>query len=488
MRKTLLKEINVFQKPRSDTKWRIGLIYPNSYTIGMSGLSVKLLYHLLNQHQNIFAERIFFSADLPGPPRSIETRKILSQFDILAFSFQFELDYINAIRMLQRSNIPVYANERVNDYPLLLAGGPTVTTNSEPILDIFDALFAGDFESVSNTFLQAVLSSKFSSLKEEILTIPGFFSTQDIPLKRILVRTPNLDEVNYPVAQVRPIEGRVKKKGSLDGFFLQVSRGCPHKCHFCLIGKIFQPYRERSITKLKNIIYNGSKQSQTDFFSLIGSGTADYSQISDLITYFISNNLKFTLPSIRIDSGIEVLDLIRQAGQRNLTIAPESGSEDIRRNIGKKIRNEQILEFVQKAHQNEIQDLKLYFILGLTPDPYSESIEIINLVSSLIELKTSIKFNVSITPMIPKYGTKLSDHTVNYFDIQKGMDYLKQNLREKVRFKSFPIHWAAIQALLSMGGREITPKVIEVAKYGGSYSSWKKVLKINPISYYLEYY
>ncbi|MFX0209318.1 MAG: B12-binding domain-containing radical SAM protein, partial [Candidatus Hodarchaeota archaeon] len=440
------------------------------------------------QHQNIFTERIFFSEDLPGPPRSIETGKTLSKFDLLAFSFQFELDYINAIRMLQRSKIPVYVKERVRNYPLLLAGGPTVTTNPQPILDIFDIVFTGEFESVSNTFLQAVLSSKFSSLKEEILTVPGFFSSQDISSKSVLVRTPNLDEVNYPVAQVRPIERRLKKKGSLDGFFLQISRGCPYRCHFCLIGKIFHPYRERSLNKLKEIISNGKKQTRTDFFSLIGSGTADYSQISDLLSYFISNSLKFTLPSIRIDSGIEFLELIRHAGQRNLTIAPESGSEDVRCEIGKKISNEQILEFIKNAHQNRIQQLKLYFILGLTPDPFSEALEIINLVSSLIELQTSIVFNISVTPMIPKRGTKLSNLSVNYFDIQKALDHLKQELREKVRVKAFPINWAAIQALLSMGGREITSKAVEVAKNGGSYSSWRKVLKTNPFSYYLEHY
>ncbi|MFX0185969.1 MAG: radical SAM protein [Candidatus Hodarchaeota archaeon] len=488
MKKSRLKEINFFQKSRSDTKWRIGLVYPNSYSIGMSGLSVKLLYHLLNQHQNIFTERIFFSANLPGPPRSIETGRTLSQFDILAFTFQFELDYINAIRMLQRSKIPVYAKNRTNNHPILIAGGPTVTTNPEPILDIVDVIFAGDFESVSNTFLQAVLSSKYNTLKEAILTIPGFYSSQEPSSKRISLQTQDLDEVNYPVAQVRPVGTNMKKKGSLTGFLLQVSRGCTYACHFCLIGKIYRPYRERSLTKLIQIITQGVKKTQTDFFSLIGSSTADYSKIKELLNYFISNNIKFTLPSIRIDSGIEILELIKQIGQRNLSIAPESGSEDIRYRIGKKISNKQISEFTLKASQTKIQQLKLYFILGLTPDPFSESHEIINLVSNLINLNTLIKFNVSINPLIPKSGTKLSKRSVNYVEIQRGIDNLKQNLRDKVRFKFFPPHWAAIQAILSMGGREITPKAIKVAKTGGSYSSWKKTLKINPIIYYLKHY
>jgi radical SAM superfamily enzyme YgiQ (UPF0313 family) len=325
MRRSPLKEINVLQKPIHDVQWRIGLVYPNSYSIGMSGLTVKLLYHLLNQHQNVFAERIFFSADLPGPPRSIETGKTLAQFDLLAFTFQFELDYINAIRMLLRSGIPVYIKNRSSDHPLLLAGGPTVTTNPEPLSDIFDVFFSGEFESVAKIFLEAFISNKHGVLQDTILSVPGFYSPQDTESQVPPKITSDLNEVNYPTAQVRPIKPR--RKGVLDGYFLQVSRGCTHGCHFCLIGKHFRPQRERSLGILKNLINTGAKHTKTDFFSLIGSSVADYSQIKELLDYFNEKKLKFTLPSIRIDSGIEVLDSIKQAGLRSLSIAPETASE-----------------------------------------------------------------------------------------------------------------------------------------------------------------
>ncbi|MFX0207383.1 MAG: hypothetical protein ACFFDT_15450, partial [Candidatus Hodarchaeota archaeon] len=260
MRRTRLKEINVVQKSIYDTHWRIGLVYPNSYSIGMSGLTVKLLYHLLNQHRNIYTERIFFYADLPGPPRSIETGRPLTQFDLLAFSFQFELDYINTIRMLLRSGIPVYMKDRTSDHPLLLAGGPTVTTNPDPILDIFDIIFSGEFESISNTFLEAIISSKHGILKESILSVPGFYSSEESLTRVTPFITPNLNDVNYPTAQVRPISGWRGKKVVLDGYFLQVSRGCVHGCHFCLIGKVFRPLRERSLINLYEIIDKGNRE------------------------------------------------------------------------------------------------------------------------------------------------------------------------------------------------------------------------------------
>ncbi|MHA2243381.1 MAG: B12-binding domain-containing radical SAM protein [Candidatus Hodarchaeales archaeon] len=488
MRRTRLKEINVVQRSSHDTQWRIGLVYPNSYSIGMSGLSIKLLYHLLNQHQNIFAERIFFSVDLPGPPRSIETRKTLAQFDLIAFTFQFELDYINAIRMLLRSNIPVYTKDRIPNHPLLLAGGPTVTTNPEPLMDIVDVIFLGEFESVSNNFLEAIIASKHSSLKEAILSIPGFYSSQEPLSHKTPLITQNLDKVHYPTAQVRPINGWTSKKGALNGYFLQISRGCTHGCHFCLIGKIFRPQRERSLTNLNNLINNGIKETKTTFFSIIGSSAADYTQIKELISYFIENKLKFSLPSIRADSGIELLELINQTGLRSLSIAPESASDDVRFRIGKKISNSQIFDFVLKAEQNRIQKLKLYFILGLTSNPVSESHEIIDFFENLAELSTSLKLSVSVTPLIPKRGTKLKKKCVDYKEIKAGFNVLKNEMNRSIQQKKFPVHWAAVQAILSIGGRELTPIMVDVANKGGSYQSWKKTLGMEPIDHYLQYY
>ncbi|UCG89821.1 MAG: radical SAM protein [Candidatus Heimdallarchaeota archaeon] len=488
MRRTRLKEINVIQKSIHDIQWRIGLVYPNSYSIGMSGLTVKLLYHLLNQHRNIFTERIFFSASFPGPPRSIETGRTLTQFDLLAFTFQFELDYINALQMLLRSNIPVYSKDRTSDHPLLIAGGPTVTTNPEPLLNFVDVIFSGELETISYKFLEAIIASKHSSLMEEVLSVPGFYSSQDSGKQVTPIITSNLDDVNYPTAQVRPISGQRERKGVLDGYFLQVARGCIHGCHFCLIGRIFRPQRDRSFDRLCNLIDKGSRETETNFFSLIGSSTADYSQIKELLNYLLERKHKFSLPSIRVDSGFEVLEIISRSGLRSLSIAPESASDEVRFKIGKKISNSQIYNFIQKAEQNQIQELKLYFILGLTSDPVSESHEIVGFLNNLAGSCSSLQLNVSITPLIPKHGTKLENLCVNYREIQTGFTVLKQEMNRSIRQKKFPAHWAAVQAILSIGGRELTPIMIDIADDGGSYQSWKKNLEVEPIDYYLEHY
>ena len=130
----------------------------------------------------------------------------------------------------------------------------------------------------------------------------------------------------------------------------------------------------------------------------------------------------------------------------------------------------------------------MYFILGLTQDPELEMREIIGLIDNLSQLKTSIRLNVSVNPLIPKYGTKLTNQRINYREIKREFNLLKLNLNKKVKYKSFPLHWAAIQAILSIGGREITTRLVDVASLGGSYSSWKKTLEVDPTEFYLKNY
>jgi radical SAM superfamily enzyme YgiQ (UPF0313 family) len=488
MRTSWVQEINIFHKPKRSIEYRIGLVYPNSYSVGMSGLTVKLLYHLLNLHQNIHTERIFLPQEKNAVPTSLETNKPLSNFDVLAFTFQFELDYINSIKMLQKSNIPVLSQDRMNQNPLLIAGGPSISANPEPVLEIFDYIFLGEFETVSEDFLEGLMNSKYTDFPDVVSSLPGFYSSSNYSPSATAIITPDLNSVNYPTAQVRPIISRQPKKIGLDGFFLQVSRGCPHGCHFCLIRKVFKPHRERSFSLLKHIITAGKNKTQTNHFSLIGSSTADYSQIYDLIEFLIEKKIKFTLPSIRIDSGVELLNLLRHAGQRSLTIAPETGCDKSRFAIGKKITDDSIINFASRAANSNISNLKTYFILGLTSNPLDEAQDIINLINALKNKVPSIDYNLSVTPIVPKKPTKFGGIVVDYNAINAGLKFLKSNMKNNVNYKAFPTRWAIIQAILSIGGRDLLPVLIQVASQGGSYQSWKKNLKSDPVKFYNDLY
>ncbi len=487
MRIDRINEINVIQKPPRAITWRIGLVYPNSYSVGMSGLSIKILYHLLNQHPQIFTERIFKPKESFLIPKSLETKKLLNNFDILMFSFQFELDYINAIKMLYQSGIPIYTKDRRCINPMLIAGGPAITANPEPILEVFDLAFIGEFESVADKFLKTLIDSEQTRLCDSIASIPGFHDINSYSESVKPLITPQLDEVNYPTAQVRPLEDHPKRKGILDGFFLQVSRGCPHGCHYCLISKIFRPHRERSLNKLEEIIIEGKQNTKTNYFSLIGSSTADYSRINDLIEFFNVNNLRFTLPSIRVDSGQDLLESLNRSGQKSLTIAPETGSDDTRHSVGKRITNEEIVSFAHRAFDNNIRNLKAYFIFGLTPEPMKELHDINNLVKELKHTVPFIKLKVSLTPLIPKKHTKFGNSCIDYDAITLAYKSMKKKYSEFTPHKIFPTRWAVIQAILSVGGREITPILVDVAtQTEGTYQSWKKKLNNDPIKFYQE--
>ncbi len=478
------KEINVFNKPTANTWLRIGLVYPNSYQVGMSGLTIKLLYHLLNQHVNIATERIFYSTKLELPSLSLESKRPLNKFDILMFTVQFELDVINIIKMLEQANIPVYARNRGEKHPLLVAGGPVITANPRLFSQIFDSLFLGEFESVSREYLEGLIQSKVSGLKEIVLSIKGFQDPLDMPVDPKPLITDDLDSVDYPLAQVRPVGDVRRIKNALNGYFLQISRGCPHGCHFCLISQIFRPHRERSLTELQRIIISGTKASQTDFISLIGSSTADYSGLQDLLSFMLEQNYKFTLPSIRVDSAFPLLNLIRKSGQKSLTIAPETGDDDLRKKIGKKISNKEILNFINESLRLGIKQFKLYFILGLSEELNVEMASIAELITDISKIGEKISLNASITPLVPKKNTRLRKSCPDYRYMNSIQSNIKELRGKNIQIKMFPPRWAEIQAILSLGDSDLTSKLIQVARDGGSYQSWKRIFNNDPSSFF----
>lgn len=481
-------EINQIHKKNSVVQWRIGLVYPNKYKIGMSGLTVKLLYFLLNFHPNIYCERIF----LPNKTdriQSIETQKYLTDFDILAFTFQFELDYINAIKMLINSGIPPMSIDREKK-PLLIAGGPCVINNPKPILDFFDMLFLGDFETIYDEFLNTIINAKFGSLVESIATIKGFYLTNDIKdgSKLNVAKVKDMNEVPYPLAQVRALERSRGKSISLQGYFLQISRGCTNRCHFCMIGNIFSPFRERSYEKVIDLIEEGTSLTKTNFVSLIGSAVADHSRVKEIIQFLNSKNYRFSIPSVRIDSGIELLEEIKKSGQWNITIAPETADEDLRQKIGKIITDNDIDIFLRKVEKVGMTQLKTYFILGLTEDPFNEGKQLLEFLENTKKQFNSIRLNVSTTPLIPKTKTAFRNRCPNYLEVEKVYKYLSKDIKSLgVKFNKFPMKWAAIQAILSIGERDISKSLLTTAQKGGSLGAWRSTLGEAPIKFFTDY-
>ena len=281
------KDINVVQKPLRNIKLHIAVCFPNKYRIGMSNLAIKILYAWWNRYEQVYAERVFLPEGSENEtPRTIETGSYLKTFDVIAFTLQFELDYINILRMLRNSGIPIYRKDRTwEQHPIIIVGGPAVTANPLVMAPFVDAIFQGEFEAVANELTEALFYRDINLLEK----VNGIYLPENPPLNSCYARILDLDTVFYPVAQVRNLsDHNWQEIQALGGYMLQSSRGCNRGCKFCLIGKLSRgganyAMRERTPERLIELAEKGTKETQVDKVSLIGSGIGDYSDLPGLL-------------------------------------------------------------------------------------------------------------------------------------------------------------------------------------------------------------
>ena len=484
----LQNEINYYIKSVRSSDLRIGLIFPNKYRIGMANLAMKIIYSLWNQQEKIFVERIFQPEnDLEGP-KSVETGSSLKSFDVLAVTIQFELDYINFLRMLLQGGIPLYRKDRDNNRdPIIIAGGPAVTTNPLILSEFLDAIVLGEVEPISETLLDCLYERNLEPLKQT----EGFYLPEDPPTYVTYSRSLNYDDAYIPTAQVRNInDSNWKESQILGGYLIEPNRGCGRGCKFCLIGRLSKggqskPLRERSLENLKQLSLEGSEKTGTKHLTLIGSGVGDYYSLADYLHFLNDNELSFSIPSIRADSNREVISEVVRAGQKSLTIAPETGSDEFRLKVGKKILNETFYSFAQEAKEKGIINLKMYLIVGLPEQSPEEIQETIKFAKKINQWFPKRNLNLTISPFIPKRQTPFHDYkiTANWVDqTDQNIDTIKKELKDYGSLHIGSLNWAIIQTILSIGDASLTPSLIKLAHSQGRYQDWKTVLG-NPIDF-----
>lgn len=484
----LQHEINYFIKSVRSSDLRIGLIFPNKYRIGMANLAMKIIYALWNQHEGIYVERIFQpESDLEGP-KSIETGSPLKSFDVLAVTIQFELDYVNFLRMLMQGGIPIYRKDRDRDTdPLIVVGGPAVTTNPLVLSDFLDVVVLGEVEPISDTLLDCLYDRTLEPLKRA----EGFYLPEDPPEFVTYARTIDYDDAFIPTAQVRNVDdSNWKESQVLGGYLIEPNRGCGRGCKFCLIGRLSKggqskPLRERSLNNLQQLSLEGSEKTGTKHLTLIGSGVGDYYSLADYLHFLNDNNLSFSIPSIRADSDREVITEVVRAGQKSLTIAPETGSDEFRYTVGKKISNETFFSFAQEAREKGISNLKMYLIAGL-PNQTDEEIEhTITFAKKINQWFPKRNLNLTVSPFVPKRQTpfhnfKITSGWVDQTDRQ--LNVIKKGLKEFGSLHIGSLHWTTIQTILSIGDSSLAPVLEKMALSQGRYQDWRAVLG-NPIEF-----
>lgn len=361
----------------------IALAYPNSYYLGMSNLAVHVIYRLFNEQPGIVCERTFFTK---GLPISLESQRPLMDFAALAFTLSFEMDYFNLVEMLRRAGIPPLAEERDERHPLLLAGGPCVTANPEPLAPIFDALVIGEGEEVIPTLAESlrreVRAPRLELLRQWAM-IPGLYVPRfyQVEYDGLGLKIEHEPFAPYPVKRqwVRDLDAHPTTSVILtdetkfgDMYLIEVARGCGRGCRFCLAGFSYRPLRERSVDLLLDQAKEGLGYREK--IGLVGAALSDYSQIDALTQGLGQLGAQISVSSLRADSLSQaLLEALVEGGTQTLTIAPETGSARLRSCINKDISEEEILEVAQRASPHFPQ-LKLYFMLGL-PGETEEDIE-----------------------------------------------------------------------------------------------------------------
>ncbi|MBU1912886.1 MAG: TIGR03960 family B12-binding radical SAM protein [Candidatus Omnitrophica bacterium] len=485
-------EWNAVHKKWEPGALKIALAFPDVYEIGMSHLGMRILYGILNKEKDVICERAFTPwpdmekrlRDKKENLSSLESGRPLKEFDIIGFSLQYEMNYLDVLNILDLGGIKVYSKDRQEGGPIVIAGGPCAF-NPEPLTDFIDAFVIGEAEEV---MLEIINAARGSMLKapgsrenflKEISRIQGIYvpafnlQPSTFSLKKRIVK--DLDNSFFPTNIIVPYI-----QITHDRIGIEIMRGCPHQCKFCQACKIFYPLRIRSVKRIMEIAEESVKNTGYEELSLLSLSSGDYPHIEELAgkleEKFKLLGVKVSLPSLRVGSFEERggMDTLKRAG---LTFAPEAGSERLRHALNKNIRDAEILEKSRTALNAGWKKVKLYFMIGL-PGETSEDLD------AIVNLAGKIKnVNLSVNPFIPK------PHSDFEREGMEGLEILKEKqgrLSSRLQAKGSRIkanfhspETSRIEAALARGDKNTGRVILKAWEKGLRLQAWTEHFNYN---------
>lgn len=485
---------------------KVAIVYPNTYFVGMSNLGLHIIYEEINLHPSSVCERIFLPEKkeldvydkTKTPLMSVETQRPMHQFDVVAFDVTFEMDYFHIPLMLRYGRVPVMSEDRTGFDPIVIAGGPCATFNPEPFADFIDAFIIGEGEGIVTAVLERIRKGRENGESREE-TIAGLAQIDGVYVP--VLYTPQYDDndrfLGYDIAEGAPkiirrhfepltsggetvIATNFTEFGAM--YIIEVARGCGRHCRFCMAGYCFRVPRVRPLDILKEGVDRAEKLGKK--VGLMGAAISDYPEVDELVTYIRSKDMRYSCASLRADSLTQaVVDGLAESGQKTITIAPETGSERLRRVINKGISEENLRTAAQLSAKSGIQHMRLYIMIGLPTETDEDIDAIIGLAertqAHMAEVGCKGRLTLSINPFIPKPFTPFQwmamDHQKS---VEKKLQYIKKSLQKNRRIEVLveSPKEAYIQGVLARGDRRLGKVLAACALDRGS-KSFKSEMK-----------
>ena len=504
---------------------RFAMCFPDVYEIGMSHLGIQILYDMFNRREDTWCERVYspwpdlhkIMKEQNIPLFGLESQEPIKDFDFVAMTLQYEMCYTNILQILDLAQIPLYAKERKNDDPIIIAGGPC-TYNPEPIADFFDCFYIGEGETQYDAFLDLYKKMKegnysrqeflHEAAKIEGIYVPSLYEVSYKEDGTIAAFTPKYDDIPttikkqvdmdltgsvYPEKPIVPFI-----KATQDRIVLEIQRGCIRGCRFCQAGMIYRPNREKNVERLKELAQKMIASTGHEEISLSSLSSSDYSQLEELINFLIDEcdkkNINISLPSLRIDAfSLDIMQKVQDIKKSSLTFAPEAGSQRLRNVINKGLTVEDILGGAGQAFEGGWNKVKLYFMLGLPTETEEDMRAIPELANQIAALYYDIvpkekrngkcQITISTSFFVPKPFTPFQwAPMIRPEEFVKRAYFVKDRFREEKNHKSlkFQYHEADItilEGLLARGDRKLCDVIYDVYRSGQIYDAWTEFFK-----------
>ena len=460
--------------------------FPNEYTVGITSLGYQVVWATLAMRDDLQVSRLFtdIREQLPRHP------------ELLGFSMSWELDYVNIFNLLESLEIPIRANSRHQNHPLIFGGGPVLTANPEPYADFFDIILLGDGENLLGDFIDTYKKVRNADRETQLKTlsqVPGIYIpslyaieyiTPDGEIKSI---NPILTEIP-PIIQKQTYRGNtlstssvVTEKAAWENIYMvEVVRSCPEMCRFCLASYLTLPFRTAS---LENSLIPGIERglTVTNRLGLLGASVTQHPEFIELLDYISQpkyDNIRLSVASVRTNTvTVKLVETLVKRDTKSLTIAVESGSEKVRKFVNKKLDNHEIIQAAINAKVGGLSSLKLYGMVGIPGEAAEDVDATIKMMENVKKAAPGLRLTLGCSTFVPKSHTPFQWFGVNK-QAEKRLQLLQKYLKPQgIEFRPESYNWSIIQALLSRGDRRLSQLLELTRDFGDSLGSYKRAFK-----------